>query len=46
MPAGEDRFIDRLYGGEIEFRRDAAGRVFEMSYDGFVGKRVGYQATP
>ncbi len=47
MPAGEGRFLDRLYGGEVEFRRDADGRVVEMLYDGFVGKRVGaIQATP
>ncbi len=40
MPAGEGAFIDRLYGGEVEFRRDDTGRVIEMLYDGFVGKKV------
>lgn len=40
MPAGEDRFADRLYGGDVEFRRGDDGRAVEMTYDGFVGKRL------
>lgn len=40
MPVGEGRFVDRLYGGEVEFRRDDTSAVIEIRYGDFGGRRV------
>jgi CubicO group peptidase (beta-lactamase class C family) len=45
MPAGEGAFVDRLYGGDVEFRRDGEGRVVELLYDGFAGKKLATTAS-
>lgn len=40
MPVAELRFVDRMYGSEVRFERDAAGRITRCLYDRFVGLRV------
>ncbi|MDX1394306.1 MAG: serine hydrolase [Gemmatimonadota bacterium] len=38
---GDHTFQHRRYWSILEFRRDADGRVVELRYDDFVGRRVG-----
>jgi hypothetical protein len=39
MSTGGLGFVDRQYGSELEFRRDASGAVIELLWDGHPGRR-------
>lgn len=40
IPVGKDRFIDRSYWEDVVFVRAADGRIMQLDYDRFHGKRV------
>ena len=40
MPTTGSVFVHRTYWSDLEFLRDAAGKVTRLSYDGFVGQRI------
>ena len=37
---GDHTFVHRRYWSTLEFRRDESGRVVELLYDEFVGKKM------
>lgn len=40
IPAGDDRFIHRIYWSNLEFVRDRSGKVMELRYDSYTGKKM------
>ena len=40
IPAGDMKFVHRIYWSDLEFKRDATGEVDRLRYDDFVGTRI------
>ena len=39
IPAGDMKFVNRVYWSDLEFLRDDSGKVYQLQYDSFVGVR-------
>ena len=40
IPAGDAKFIHRTYWSDLKFVRDQSGKVIELKYDQFTGKKI------